>query len=141
MPFHAVLCPLHGADGPEDGGEGYVCIAADAALIQLHNVAAAAAGFASRQAAGDVGAVFKDRESEVVPEDAHRSGVMSPSRLRPSLSGALFCENEGATSGCRPALTCENGGSSFRKQTGWMEKMPGSKTRTCFHFLNTGFSP
>ena len=24
-------------------------------------------------------------------------------------------------------------------QTGWMEKMPGSKVRTCFHFFNTRF--
>ena len=37
------------------------------------------------------------------------------------------------------ALTCENEGAAYRKQTGGMEKMPGSKIRTCFHFFNTGF--
>ena len=37
------------------------------------------------------------------------------------------------------ALTCEIEGTAYRMQTGWMEKMPGSKILACFHFLNTGF--
>ena len=63
-------------------------------------------------------------------------GLQPPADLLPA---ALTCENEGAVSGCRPAWTCENEGAAYRKQTGWMEKMPGFKIRIYFHFFNTRF--